>query len=279
MSARAPQADGPDRRWIAALAMYDLAEVRAATDAWWAGIARHLSAQGLGDVPPRLTRPAEIATVWDDPALLVGQGCGYPFSHAYAHRWHYLATPVYAAPGCADTAYCSWLVVAADDPVATVAALRGRVAAVNAPDSHSGCLALRAAMAAAVGSPGPAFAGVLWTGGHRASLRAVATGRADVAAVDCVTHALLAQYAPQALAGTRVLAATPQAPGLPLIAGRRADAATRARVRAGLRAAMADPTLAAPRAALLITGLRVLPAGAYARIGELEDLSAGVPLS
>ena len=279
MTGRARPAGARPRGWTAALPMYDLPELRAATDAWWAGIARHLETAGIDGAPDRLTRPEALAAVWDDPALLVGQGCGYPFTHGYADRWQYLATPVYAAPGCAGVSYCSWLVVRANSDVERVAALRGRIAAVNAPESHSGCLALRAAVAAADPAPGPAFAAVLWTGGHRASLHAVAEGRADVAAIDCVSHALLAAHAPEALAQTRVLAASPAAPGLPLIAGRRVDAAMRARVRDALRTAVADPELAAVRRTLLIADLAVLPAGAYDRIGQLAAACAQMPLT
>ena len=269
----------PANRRTAALPMYDLAELRAATDAWWTGIARHLRAAGLDAVPESLSRPDDLAAVWDDPDLLIGQGCGYPLTHAYAQAWHYLATPVYAAPGCSGASYRSWLVVAADAGARSAAELRGGVAAVNAPDSHSGCLALRAALAVHASAPGPAFADVLWTGGHRASLRAVAAGRADVAAVDCVTHALMAAHAPEALAGTRVLAGSPTAPGLPLIAGRRVDAPTRARVCRALRSAAADPALAAVRRDLRIVDLHVLPPDAYDRIRTLDAASRCVPLA
>ncbi|MDZ7714129.1 MAG: PhnD/SsuA/transferrin family substrate-binding protein [Rhodovibrio sp.] len=136
-------------------------------------------------------------------------------------------------------------------------------------DSHSGWIALRAALADRGMAPDRALAGIVWTGGHRASVRAVADREADVAAVDCVTHALLAAHAPDALAGTRVLAGTPTAPGLPLVAGPHVDPATRARVRSALWGALSDPDLTDCRRVLRIVGLRVLPKGAYDRIREL----------
>ncbi|MBK1670334.1 hypothetical protein CKO28_20125 [Rhodovibrio sodomensis] len=257
--------------------MYDLPELRGATDAWWSGIARHLRAAGVAGVPERLTRPRAVAAVWDDPDLLLGQGCGYPFTQAYADRWQYLATPVYAVPGCDGPAYRSWLVVAEAAPVTAVADLLGTTAAVNGATSHSGWIALLAALADHAPPGGRPLGQVVWTGGHRASLRAVADGQADIAAVDCVTHALLAAHAPQALAGTRVLAGTPAAPGLPLIAGENVDRDTRRRVRAALHAAVADPALAAARRALRLDGLRVLPPDAYARIGALAAAGGAAP--
>jgi ABC-type phosphate/phosphonate transport system substrate-binding protein len=256
-------------RWTAALPMYDLPEIRGATDAWWAGIARHLRAAGLTGVPDGLTRADTLRDVWDDPDLLVGQGCGYPFTHAYAGRWQYLATPVYGVPGCEGPAYRSWLIVGAGASIRCVDDLSGRTAAVNAADSHSGWIALRAALADRGMAPDRALSGIVWTGGHRASVRAVADGEVDVAAVDCVTHALLAAHEPDALACTRILAGTPSAPGLPLVAGRHVDRATRARVRAALWAALGDPELNDCRRALRIGGLRVLPQDAYARVRNM----------
>ena len=266
-------------KWTAGLPMYDLPEIRGATDAWWAGIARHLRAGGLTGVPDKLTRPATLRDVWDEPDLLVGQGCGYPFTHAYAGRWQYLATPVYAVPGCDGPAYQSWLIVREGASRRCVEDLSGAAAAANAADSHSGWIALRAALADRGMAPDRALSGLVWTGGHRASVCAVAEGRADVAAVDCVTHALLAAHAPAALAGTRVLAATPSAPGLPLVAGRHVNRATRARVRAALWAALGDPDLRHCRQVLRIGGLRVLPKRAYARIRDLAAAgdAAAVP--
>ena len=54
----------------AGLPMYDLPQLRSATDAWWSGIARHCAAAGLGDVPPTLTRPDDLTDHWMDPDLV-----------------------------------------------------------------------------------------------------------------------------------------------------------------------------------------------------------------
>ena len=49
--------------------MYDLPEVRAAADALWAGLARHLEREGVADVPRALAHDQPIAALWS------GQGC------------------------------------------------------------------------------------------------------------------------------------------------------------------------------------------------------------
>jgi ABC-type phosphate/phosphonate transport system substrate-binding protein len=256
---------------VAALPMYDLPELRAVTDAFWAGLARHLAAAGVAEVPAHLTRPAELTEVWGDPDLLFGQGCGYPYTQSYRARWQPIATPCYAAEGCDGPTYRSRILVADDATATRLAELAGGVVAVNSADSHSGHIALRAAMADLVPPGQPAFRDAVLTGGHLESVRAVAERRADLCAVDCVTHALAARHAPDRLAGTRTLAWTPAAPALPWIAGAGIDADTLARLRDGLFAALADPALAEPRAALLIAGAERLDDTAYDRIQALAD--------
>ena len=44
---------------FASLGMYDLPELTAATDAWWAGLRRHFAAQGLRGLPDVLTRTGD----------------------------------------------------------------------------------------------------------------------------------------------------------------------------------------------------------------------------
>ena len=119
---------------IASLPMYDLPEVAAATDDWWRGLVRSLRREGVRAVPRRLTRCAEPEVPWRAPDLLFSQTCGYPLTHALNGQLALVATPVYAAPACQGPVYRSLIVVRADDRAADLAELRGRTAAVNAPD-------------------------------------------------------------------------------------------------------------------------------------------------
>ena len=104
----------------------------------------------------------------------------------------------------------------------------------------------------------------------RLSLAAVAAGEADVAAVDCVSYALFQRYRRPQLAKVRVLCSTPSAPGLPYVTAGDGDPARLSKLRDGLRAAMADPALAAAREALLLRDVMLLPDSAYERMDEME---------
>lgn len=254
-------------RMRASLPMYDPPPVRAATDAWWQGLARHLRTAGIADVPTGLTR--DPVPDWTAPDLLFSQTCGYPLTHALAGQVVPLCTPAYAAPGCDGAWYASALVVRADSDAVKLADLRGGTCAFNAPDSHSGCNVLRRMIAPLAG--GAAFFPVaVETGGHVASIDAVATARADLCAVDAVTHELVRRHEPARLAGTRVLEYSPRAPGLPYIAGPAVNADDRARMRDAIFNALADSDLATTRETLLITGAEEITTEAYDIIPAME---------
>jgi len=247
--------------------MYDLPAVRAATDEWWAGLARHFRAAGLAGAPDHLER--DPAPDWTDPELLFSQTCGYPLTHALAGRVQLLCTPCYAAPGCDGPRYRSVLVVAADSDTRSLADLRGARCAINASDSHSGCNVLHRMVAPLAGG-GSFFAAVTETGSHAVSLDAVTREHADLCAVDVVIHALLARHAPECLAGTRVLAHSPPTPGLPYIAGADVTTAQLEEMHAAIRRALADPALAPAREALLIEDVETLTLDDYQVIPEME---------
>lgn len=258
--------------------MYAIEATRDATDRLWQGLARAFRAAGVEDVPDRLERTLGADRLWRHPDLLLAQTCGYPFTHALAGRVRLVATPRYRAPGCDGPSYASLIVVRADDPGPDLVALsgRGRVA-INDPASHSGHHALKAALAAE-GVGGRAFRMTLITGSHLASLEAVSSGQAEVAAIDGVIFGLMQRHAPERLEGLRVIGTTPSAPGLPLITARSTAERDLERLRDGLQAALADPDLESARDALLLEGVEVLPVEAYERILEIERLGAPVEL-
>jgi ABC-type phosphate/phosphonate transport system substrate-binding protein len=61
------------------------------------------------------------------------------------------------------------------------------------------------------------FASVGVSGAHRESLRWLREGRADLAAIDSVTYAYLARFAPLEVAGLRLVSASAPSPTLPYI--------------------------------------------------------------
>ena len=258
---------------LASLPMYDLPELTAATAAWWRGLARAFRAEGVADAPELLTAKPSLPEHWLRSDLLFSQTCGYPLTHALAGKVRLVATPCYKAPGCAGPSYCSLLIVAEDSGAAGLEDLRGARCAFNGVDSQSGYNVLRATVAR-LAEAGRFFGAAIATGSHRASIAAVQSGKADICAVDCVTHALLQRHAPAALAGTRVLCESPSAPSLPYVTAGMADDDLIKRLHAALDRALADPALAAVRDDLLIAGVEVLPLEAYDVLLKMEVAAA-----
>ena len=262
---------------IAILPMYDFEPVRASTDAWWRGIARALRLQGIEDVPEDLVRErAERA--WRRPDLLFGQVCGYPLVRSHGVKPKLIATPCYDVPGCEGPEYSSVIVVHADSHASEMEDLRGKVAAISAIDSHSGCHILRA-MVAPLASPGSRFFGrQMITGSHAGSLEAIEAGEADVAAIDAVTFSLIKRSMPDALGSFRVLGRSPLAPAPPFVTSASTSADQLSRIRDALVDALADPDLAACRDELMIRGAKIVEVAQYQRIEELARIgeSAGL---
>ncbi len=241
---------------IAALQMYDWPEIRWATDRFWVGLAQRLG------VEPDLSRPEDFTGPWFRDDLLFAQTCGYPFTHALKGQVKIVATPHYAADGCEGPNYCSMVFARAARPLPE---FFGATAAVNTPDSMSGMLALKLALAP-YARQGRFFSHVVWSGSHLASLAAVREGRAEVCAVDSVCVELARRHRPQDLEGLVEVARSPAVPGLPWIT----RAGEPERLRGALRGVFADPALADARAALLLSGFSALDAAAYDRITSLE---------
>ncbi len=257
----------------AGLPMYDLAELRAATDSWWSGLARALRREGIEDVPERLTRGHFTSAIWWAPDLLLSHACGYDIVGEHRDRLAYVATPCFMAPGCEGTHYSSHIVVPAGARTDSLEDLRGKHCVINGYASHSGCNALRRAIAP-LAQNGRFFESVTVSGSHVASLELMASGQADVAAIDCIVHALLARFRPHLVKEVRIIARTISAPVGPYVTRNGASDDFIARLRAGLMRAMADPGLASAREDLLIGGLEVLAVEDYQRIIETEAEAA-----
>ncbi|HEX7908912.1 MAG TPA: PhnD/SsuA/transferrin family substrate-binding protein [Paraburkholderia sp.] len=250
--------------WIAALPMYN---VTPALDAAWR--------EWLGDVL-RKVKPAcrivepdeELHGFWRRPNLLISQTCGYPFMHGLQEQVQLIATPHFDAPGCEGAHYSSVLITRVNGQFDTLAACQGARAAYNQDDSNSGMNVFRHAVAP-LAHAGSFFSSVLRTGSHLGSLRAVADGRADVAAIDCVTYAFMCDELPELAGQVRSIGMTAPSPGLPLIASSTVPPATIQALREALGAALTSQPARAKR--LRLKGFSVLPPSDYERIEQLES--------
>jgi ABC-type phosphate/phosphonate transport system substrate-binding protein len=189
---------------VAALPMYDFPHLQPANDALWAAIRLRLHQEGV-DAPGVLTRNHDLNALWRDPGLVLAQTCGYPLVTSLKAAVRLVATPRYRARGCSGPFHRSAIVVARESRARGLADLRGGRCAVNDLASNTGMNLLRAEVAREARGR-PFFAHVRLTGAHETSLEAVASGRADIAAIDAVSFAHLGSLCPDLTAAVRILA-------------------------------------------------------------------------
>jgi len=253
---------------IAVLPMYDFPWTAEANDALWASMSAGLAEAGVQS-PAVLSRGGDLALQWRDSRLIFGQTCGYPYATGLRNAVTLIAAPEYAFPGCEGAAHRSFIVRRASDPRRELAGYRGSTAALNGWNSNTGMNLFRAAVAPIAGRA-PFFRAIAVTGSHEASVTAVAEGRADLAAIDCVSFALIERGRPELVACVAVLAESPLSPGLPFIASAGLGAPTIAAVREALLAALADPNLAEARRTLGLKGARPTSPAEFDRVIEIE---------
>jgi ABC-type phosphate/phosphonate transport system substrate-binding protein len=257
----------------ASLGMYDGVPLRAANDALWQAIAQRLRGAGTKDVPATLDRTRPLAAIWNDPALLLAQTCGYPLMTAWRRRLRYVATPRYSVAGCDGAFHGSRIIVRHDDEATSLIELRNRRAAINDAASNTGMNLFRAAISPHAGGQA-FFSHVIESGSHRESAGLVASGMADVAAIDTISYAQLERHEPALTDRLRTLTWTATAPGLPLVTSLRTSRRDLALIRDALGDVLRNPDLGATRDALMLDGFEILHAARYRRVLALER-SAG----
>lgn len=227
---------------IASLPMYDWPEEHSAVDAFYRGLR-----EAVPELPSTLQRPEteeETHRIWRAPELALSQTCWGPLRRGLMPHVHVLAQPSYDdVEGGNGVYYRSAIVMRegarCDAPEAAAAALPEGLdrlrPAINDTQSLSGAMSLAEDM----NEPGLADRAVV-AGSHRNSIRAVAEGRADFAAIDCRSWALALAHEPAAQALT-VTGWTACRMGLPFITARTTPPDLRARIAAALFATGAQP--------------------------------------
>ena len=253
----------------ASLPMYNLPEMREANARFWVAIRGALEAQGVA-APAELSfqSPPVPASIGAD--VLFTQTCGYPLQTIYQGQFSLLGRPCYDAPGCSGADHSAFLCVRRDSAFGVLEDLRGGVFALNSRQSNSG-FNLPRRLIAPLNREGRFFREVVVTGGHGASLALVARGGADVASVDCLTHAIYAQHQPQVVEALRVLVQTPSSPCIPFVTSCETDDGVQDALRAALLQVAHDPDCASTLRALRISNIVEADAADYRLLMDYEQ--------
>ena len=207
------------KRRIASLPMYVLPETIDDHDRYWSLIRHHLGNEGL-DAPEKLdptefTRPEASLD-----ELYFTQICGLPYRRYLADHVTLIGTPDYGVFGSKPGYYRSAIVARRDERRNRIDEFDGAVLAYNNKLSQSGY----AAPSGIARNHGITFGGQVHSGSHRQSMRLVASGQADIAAIDAVSLDMIARIRSDPDPGRlRVVSWSEPTPGLPYVTWKNAD--------------------------------------------------------
>lgn len=218
--------------------------------------------------------PQDLLPHWRNDHLLLSQTCGYPLV-ALLPDVQLVGTFHSSAQGCEGLRYRSWLVARKAEDRLMLSDFRGRRAVCNSNDSHSGYNSLRYVIAP-LAQDGTFFSATLLSGSHRQSLAALRAGEADIAAIDCITWALLRRNFPEELAGLEIIGETPLCAALPLITSAKTDAETLEKLRSALSELTHDKRYQDLLAESLISGFSVTERGFYDEVQAWEKQAAAL---
>ncbi len=211
---------------------------------------------------------------WRDDDLLLSQTCGYPLV-ALLPEVQLVGAFQSRAQGCYGLRYRSWLVARSEDEHLTLSDFLGRRAVCNSNDSHSGYNSLRYVVAP-LAKDGKFFSATQFSGSHRQSLAALRAGDADIAAIDCITWALLRAHFPDELRGLEIIGETPLCAALPLITSANTSAATLATLRSALEELTSTKRYQNLLASHLIAGFSVVDRAFYDEVQQWEQQAAAL---
>jgi ABC-type phosphate/phosphonate transport system substrate-binding protein len=159
----------------------------------------------------------DLSTLRDD-LLFMGHTCGYPLMKSLQDKLSPICVPVFDVAGCDGVYYASTFITSHDSEIESLHGSYQGVAAYNGRDSNSGMNVFRhaiAPLAQEAGKGEPFFSGLIETGSHRQSLIEVGEGRADVAAIDSVSLALMADAWPELATRVKAIGYSSKTCGLP----------------------------------------------------------------
>ncbi len=205
---------------IANLGMYDWPETREALDHLWTLIAGNLMLEGV-EAPPALTRTGiAMHDMWTHPKLLVGQTCGWPYVSRLRGKTIPFGRFHYALEECPAGYYQSVYVGRSADDKRLLEDRNSLLAAdkiaINGDDSQSGFHVFKEITGEF--SPDAIEQRKRFvSGSHRASIKAVANGDAQIAAIDAVAFELAKRHDAEIVDKVFVIGKSKPKPGLPLI--------------------------------------------------------------
>ena len=207
-----------------------------------------------------------------------GAQAGMVCSGAYVRGKDRSGLELLAAPLTANgPVYYSYIIVRSDRGIEAFEQLQGKRFAFMDPLSNSGFLYPRYLLAMIGKSPDEFFSRHFFIHSHDNSMKAVADGLADGAAVDSLVYDQEIADEPAYASKLKVIQKSPPFAISPIVASPKTEASLRDRLRAVLTGMKDDPQAAAALSALGIRGFQDIDDGAYNSIREMLHVVEGRP--
>lgn len=277
------------------LPMYDGVLPRRVSDAFYEVLAANAALLDV-QLPANLSRDISLHELWTHKDLLLAQTCGYPLVTKYRTDVQLVASPSYACEGCGQNTYKSAIITRSNHPCINCSidiTSNSIVVAVNSFDSFSGWLMLLSTLRTiADGTSTMRITRILLTGSHISSMQAVASGAADIAAIDCVTLHLATQHNLIDLSCFNILTFSREALTLPYITSKHTSSEILQRLQCALTASVTSEAAVAacingfsPLTTLedyvraveehLLLASQVIDVDLYALARDISDTTAG----
>ena len=197
-----------------------------------------------------------------------GHVCGITFATAPEGRYSYLATMVADSPELPAGYYDSLLVTSAKGGMSSPADFdpAQHRAVINETGSFSGNLSFAAYMQAAHGI---SLGNVMRSGAHLKSITMVASGEADLAAIDRISFSLARHAVPQDVEGVAVIGHTASHPGIAFVADASLPDPVVQKLRAAILEFRDEPAWAELQTILGVTDITVLDPQNYAPMASV----------
>ena len=197
--------------------MYDWPETHAALQAYWQSVRTNL--KPLCPTLPMQLNHTSVDAQWQQSDLLLSQTCGYPLVTALPEELVVIGTLNYDVELMRDGRYASVFLIKNSDSRTDIGEFNGAAFAFNSTDSQSGYNSVRNHLldSPSVNATGSAFFGTgICSGSHRESIKCVASGMADICALDPISWFLAKRHEKTSKA-VKVLGQTGYTPALPLV--------------------------------------------------------------
>ena len=197
-----------------------------------------------------------------------GHVCGITFATAPEGRYRYLATMVADSPELPAGYYDSLLVTSARGGLSSPSDFdpARHCAVINETGSFSGNLTFAAHMQAAHGI---SLGDVMRSGAHLKSIAMVASGEADLAAIDRISFSLARHAAPDDVQGVSVIGRTASHPGIAFVADAGLPEPVIGKLRAAILAFREEPSWPELQSLLGVSDITVLDPARYAPMASV----------